>query len=319
MRFTILLSAMALLPVSACIADAPAYAPLQASESNSAQPTDILTPVRIAEILSADDMQGRLAGEEGATKARKFLVEQLRRRGLTVSEQGFTFLNSQGEVKNGINLLARINGKNSASAMVITAHYDHVGIIDGETYNGASDNATGVAGAFAIADQFLAEMPENDVIIALLDAEEPGLFGAKTFVKQRAFIGSDIAFNINLDMIAGYEQDALYASGSYHNPQLLPLLTTLAQDAPINVKLGHDRPEQGADDWTLLSDHGPFHNEGIAFIYFGVEDHKYYHQPGDTFDTLPKEFFAGALRTVVMAAQAIDKELETAATKPDED
>lgn len=309
--FSITIAAMLLAGCTATSSDISAQSTAQAR----AQAQGILSPVALIERLSADDMQGRLGGDESGAKAREFLKEQLELRGLDVAEQGFAFRNAKGAEAQGSNIITQIKGRTDGPALLVTAHYDHVGVVDGEIYNGASDNASGVAGAIAIAEYFIANPPENNVVIALLDAEEPGLYGAKALVEKGLPSGGDIAFNLNLDMIAGFGINEIYASGSYHNPQLLPLLKTLMAKAPITIKLGHDRPEDGADDWTLLSDHGPFHEQGIAFIYLGVEDHKYYHQPGDTFDTLPKDFLNGALASVVMAAQIIDDNL-TIAAKP---
>jgi Zn-dependent M28 family amino/carboxypeptidase len=313
--FSITIAAMLLAGCTAADSNISAQSAAQIGEEAAVETQGILTPVALIERLSADDMRGRLGGDESGAKARKFLKEQLELRGLDVAQQSFAFRNAKGEQAQGSNIIIQIKGRKDGPALLVTAHYDHVGVVDGEIYNGASDNASGVAGAIAIAEYFMANPPENNVVIALLDAEEPGLFGAKALVEQGLPNGGDIAFNLNLDMIAGFGIDEIYASGSYHNPQLLPLLKTLMAKAPITIKLGHDRPEDGADDWTLLSDHGPFHQQGIAFIYLGVEDHKYYHQPGDTFDTLPKDFLNGALASVVMAAMVIDANLE-AAKKP---
>lgn len=280
------------------------------------QTDETLSRAALVEYLSTDAMQGRLGGADSGARARAFLIAQLRLRGLDVAQQSFPFRNTKKQEVTGVNIIARIKGENTGPAIVVSAHYDHVGVIDEEVYNGASDNASGVAGAIAIADHFIKNPPKNTIIIALLDAEEPGLFGAKALLEQGLAGGEKIAFNLNLDMIAGYNIDTLYASGTYHNPQLLPLMSSLMEKAPIPLKLGYDRPEDGANDWTLLSDHGPFHAQGIPFVYLGVEDHKFYHKPGDTFDSLPLTFLDGAITTSVMLAQAIDDNLQIAATKP---
>ena len=75
---------------------------------------------------------------------------------------------------------------------------------------------------------------------------------------------------------------------------------------PVVLRLGHDIPGTGSDDWTHASDHGPFHDAGIPFLYFGVEDHPHYHQPTDTYETIPPAFFAGAVRTVRRVLEQLD-------------
>ena len=274
-----------------------------------ASPEVAFTPLQILEDLSADDMGGRQTGTEGHAKAQAYLLHELRVRGLSAEEQAFTFENRAGDPVNGLNLLARIEGKRDGPVMVVTAHYDHVGIQNGEIYNGADDNASGVAGAIAIADHFLAEPPEHDVVIALLDAEEMGLQGARALVREGLPGGGEIAFNMNFDMLSRNDKNELYAAGAWHRPWLEPMLNAIAADAPVALKLGHDDPALGQDDWTLQSDHGPFHQAGVPFVYFGVDDHKDYHQPSDVFATVPQDFFLRSIETVIMAAEKFDAEL----------
>jgi len=277
--------------------------------------TALFTPLKIAEALSSDEMAGRQTGTDGNLKARAYLLQAFKARGLDVHQHSFDFPDREGNRLEGVNLLARIEGKTDGPVMIVTAHYDHVGMRGGEIFNGADDNASGVAGAFAVADHFLAEPPEHDVVIALLDAEEMGLIGARMLVREGVPGGGKIALNINFDMLSKNDKNELYAAGAWHRPVLEPMLNAVAADAPVTLKLGHDDPALGQDDWTLQSDHGPFHQAGIPFVYFGVEDHQDYHQPTDTFDRIPQDFFARSIETVVMAAEMFDAELGEIAAK----
>ena len=56
----------------------------------------------------------------------------------------------------------------------------------------------------------------------------------------------------------------------------------------------------------MQSDHGPFHQAGIPFVYFGVEDHQDYHQPTDTADRINPDFFAKAAGVILDALRALD-------------
>jgi len=282
------------------------------------QPHDTL---EIVKTLSADEMQGRLVGTEGNAKARAYLIDQMRQRSLPPLAEdyghAFSFQSRIGETREGVNLIAKIDGTADATdkVMVVTAHYDHVGMRGEEIYNGADDNASGVAGALAIADHFLEEPPLHDVVIALLDAEEGGLHGARAFMADAIIVPDKIALNINLDMLSKNDRNELYAAGAYHTPALEPILRQAGEDAPVILKLGHDDPALGPNDWTLQSDHGPFHLAGIPFVYFGVEDHPDYHQPTDVFETIPQDFFLGAVQTVVTAADLLDEEMATLAVE----
>jgi len=72
------------------------------------------------------------------------------------------------------------------------------------------------------------------------------------------------------------------------------------------VPFGHDLPGTGDEDWTMQSDHGVFHEAGIPFVYFGVEDHPDYHQSTDTADRIDPDFFAKAAAVVLDALRALD-------------
>ena len=80
-----------------------------------------------------------------------------------------------------------------------------------------------------------------------------------------------IALNINLDMISRSDKDELYAVGGVNWPKLQPVLDEVAATAPVSLRFGHEghlaRDED--DDWTALSDHVAFHEQGIPFVYFG--------------------------------------------------
>jgi hypothetical protein len=71
--------------------------------------------------------------------------------------------------------------------------------------------------------------------------------------------------------------------------------------------LGHDRPEQGQNDWTRQSDHFQFHKRQIPFVYFGVEDHPHYHQPSDMFANISLAFYPDAASLVIDFLRVIDR------------
>jgi Zn-dependent M28 family amino/carboxypeptidase len=280
------------------------------------------TTLRVFETLSADAMAGRKAGTEGNRKAREFLVAEAE--GLkafdTLEVVRFDFerpiRNEAGKVTGqeplvGYNIEGLIDTDDGdvGPLLVVTAHFDHLGERDGEIYNGADDNASGSAALFAIAEHFKAAPSAHDVLIVWLDAEEMGLSGAKALLDGKSNFEGRSVFNLNLDMISQNE-DELYFAGAYHTPALEPLMTKAGEGTGLTLLFGHDAPEDGANDWTLQSDHGVFHRRGIPFGYFGVEDHPHYHQTTDEFDTIPLDFYASAVRTVVNAARLLDENLD---------
>lgn len=258
-------------------------------------------------ILSSDEMQGRLVGTEGNAMAREYIINRFEGMGLPVFqgsyEHEFSIERNNGDVVEGTNIIGIVEGK-SDSMIVITAHYDHLGVRDSLIFNGADDNASGTSGLLVLADYFNQTTPKHTLVFAAVDAEEGGLNGARAFV-QDSVLMEKVVLNINMDMISQNDKNELYAVGTYHYPELKPILETI-DTGELSLLFGHDRPEDGNQDWTFSSDHGPFHRIGIPFIYFGVEDHEHYHRPTDTFETVPQGFYKNSVKLILNATKALD-------------
>ena len=285
----------------------------------NAQFIDAGAMLRLTETLSSDALEGRATGSRGNEAARGFIQKRFETLGLR--QFGDTYFQSftatpeeQGEpAVSGVNVVGWIAGQTPGDgpAMVITAHYDHLGIINGEIYNGADDNASGVAALVAVAQYFALHRPNHDMIFAVVDAEEIGHLGSNAFIASPPVPLERIALNINYDMVSRSPAGEIYVAGTFHTPGLKPLVETFAAEAPVRVLMGHDDPALGeADDWTLLSDHDAFHKVGIPFLYFGVEDHPGYHQPTDDYSEITPDFFARAGDALVMAVKTADGDLE---------
>lgn len=275
------------------------------------------------ETLSADDMAGRLVGTEGGKKAQDYIIGRYREIGLDEwrgdYRHQFSMRHRDGrDIDDATNLIGVIEGTAADGRyIVITAHYDHLGEHEGKIYNGADDNASGVAGLLAAATWFKENPLPVGLIFAALDAEEGGLRGARAMVAQMDSLEllDSVVMNINMDMISISEAGELYAVGTHHYPFLKSVIEQVAATSSIKLLMGHDTPDlPPGDDWTNASDHAAFHRVGIPFIYFGVEDHPYYHSPEDTFDKVTQEFAVGAAETVIMAIRSFGM-LETVGTR----
>jgi len=282
-----------------------------AVSSNNVNAAQLLEDVRA---LSSDAMEGRKFGTPAGARARGYVARRFVEAGLKpffgeAFEQAVTHTEG-GKTTTGANVVGFVRGKSNPSRLlVVTAHYDHLGVKDGKVYNGADDNASGVAALLQLAARFSREPPENSIVFAALDAEEGPGAGARTLVKSLKEAKRNVRLNVNLDMVSHSDRGELYAAGTYHYPFLRPYIEQVAARAPIKLLMGHDRPEQGQDDWTKQSDHYAFHREKIPFIYFGVEDHKDYHQPTDDFETITQEFFVRAAETILDMVRTLDGEL----------
>lgn len=291
------------------------------SPTDTGPTADVELATDVMRILSADDMEGRRAGTDGNTKARAYISEQaaLLNGGVAPTEQSFvrsmTRRNGDSFDAVGTNLILTIPGKAQGGAILdITAHFDHLGVRGDEIFNGADDNASGVGALFAILKSFKAQPPQHEVRLVWLDTEESGLSGAYHYVETQ--LDKRPRVNLNLDMIAQNEAGIIYMSGSHHTPALKPLVEQAAETVDIQVKFGHDRPEDGANDWTMQSDHGAFHRVGIPFAYLGVEDHPHYHRSTDEFATIPVASYQAAVQLAVNLAHVLDDNLAAIAKVP---
>ena len=231
------------------------------------------------EILSSDKFEGRKTGQKGNDSARTYIIQQFKN--LNVAgldgkyEYPFSFKSRQGQF-NATNILAEIKGSEFPDKyIVVSAHYDHLGVSGDKIYNGADDDASGVAALFSFAEFFAKNPPKHSVILAAFDAEELGLQGAKYFVET--FDKSKIVVNLNMDMISRSAKDELYVVGARYDKPLKKIITNFKNPTSSQLLEGHDGSD-GKEDWTMASDHGPFHKAKIPFLYFGNEDHPAYHQ-----------------------------------------
>ena len=289
----------------------------RAQATGDGRPVDRAQLMRDVSTLSSTAFDGRATGAPGGVRARRWLVEQfgasgIRPLGAAGYEHRFTV-----EGRAAANIVGRIEGQTpGAGVIVITAHYDHLGIRNGVLYPGADDNASGVAALLAAGRDLAKVPPRHSFILAALDAEEMGQRGARALLASGAVWGAvsgtaprrTIALNINLDMVSRSAARELFAAGTSYSAWLLPILRDVQQRSAVTIRFGHDQRKAGdeAYDWTHASDHGPFHDAGIPFVYFGVEDHPDYHKPTDTADRIDPTFFGDAVDTIVDAIRALD-------------
>ncbi|MCH3885919.1 M20/M25/M40 family metallo-hydrolase [Tenacibaculum aquimarinum] len=161
--------------------------------------------------LASDEMEGRGTGTPGIEKAAVYIENEFKRIGLKTFKnladyrQTFTFKNRRtGEDITSSNIIGVLEGKSKKEEIVIvSAHYDHLGMKkDGEgdlIFNGANDDASGVAGVLTLAEYFKSVGNERTIVFVAFTAEEMGLIGSKEFGK--GIDASKFVAGINLEMI----------------------------------------------------------------------------------------------------------------------
>jgi hypothetical protein len=267
--------------------------------------------------LAADSMEGRRVGTPGGARARAYLMRAFARLGLEPARDSFPmpFVRKWAATADiaGVNLVGRVRGTEHPDRyLVVSAHYDHLGVRKGEVFNGADDNASGTAAVLAIAAWFKSHPPRNSILFAWFDGEEFGLLGAKEFLEHPPVPIDQIVANVNLDMVSRNVKGELYAGGATPWPVMRPLLDGLASVALVTLRQGHDSGV-GEDNWLHQSYHGPFHDRGIPFVYFGVEDHVDYHKATDKVEHIPPGFYVRSARTIAEFVRRLDQSLDPVA------
>ena len=298
----------------------PAFALLLAgcASAGPAAAPDAARLMQDVQVLAGDDMAGRATGTEGSAKARAYILQRLQATGATQLPGGWTQSvefsprHDPARKLTAVNVMGVVRGRRTPERyIVVSAHYDHLGTREGRIFNGADDNASGVAALLALAEHFARRRPDHSIIFAAFDAEEMGMPGAQRFIDSPPVPRAALALNVNLDMVARGDKGELYVSGTHPWPFLRPSLDAVAGDAPVTVRFGHDTPaDKGADNWIEASDHRIFHRAGVPFAYFGVEDHPDYHQPTDDAEKISADFFGRSVQTLIAAVTRLDADLD---------
>jgi Zn-dependent M28 family amino/carboxypeptidase len=190
--------------------------------------------------------------------------------------------------------------------VVYTAHWDHLGIGEPNAkgdriYNGALDNASGVAQILAIAEAFTklpkSEQPKRSQVFLFTTAEEQGLLGADWYAQKPVFPLERTAANINVDGGNFYGLTMDYGALGAERSNLNPIVNEVLRAR--GMKFSPDnRPEQG---YFFRSDHFPFAKAGVPALsirngteyvgkpldwsekFFAEYNREHYHQPSDEF------------------------------------
>jgi Zn-dependent M28 family amino/carboxypeptidase len=202
----------------------------------------------------------------------------------------------------GVNLIAKRQGcRYPQLYIVVTAHYDHLAARGRQIFNGADDNASGVAGLLYLAGLLQQQCPAYSYLFVATDAEEHGLDGAKAFLATPPVPQSQMVLNINLDMIGrGEKRNRLYLLGKRTLPNIVNM--PRAEQDGVNLILASQNRNSGRGnarvDWSNASDHGAFRRAGIPYLYFGVDVHPDYHTPDDDWQRIQPEFLRAALEHI---------------------
>ncbi len=285
--------------------------------------------------LASDALEGRRTGETGATMSAGFVANMFAKyklKGGIVKNNKRNFLqpfeykprNEKGEVLQdatpleAYNVVGILEGTDAVlknEAIVIGAHYDHLGkggmgslaANSKEIHHGADDNASGVAAMLELARQFAKEKKNKRTIIFIaFGGEEEGLLGSKFYVNNPVFPLEKTVAMINMDMVGRLNENKLTVGGigtanewksmfevknkttyGLVTEQVLPngdrktVSSTQLDVSKFNLQLN--------EDGFGPSDHSSFYGKQIPVLFFFTGTHLDYHKPSDTADKINYE------------------------------
>ena len=202
--------------------------------------------------------------------------------------------------------------------IVLTAHLDHVGIENGEIFNGADDDGSGSMALLEIAEAFkLAELdgnrPKRSIVILHVSAEEKGLLGSKYYTDNPLYPLDETITNLNVDMIGRTDptrnsnnDEYIYLIGSDRLSTMLHETSEEVNYKTVNLELDYrfnawDDPNR----FYERSDHWHFAKNNIPVIFYFSGTHEDYHQPTDTAEKIRYDLLTKRTRLIFHTAWEI--------------
>jgi Zn-dependent M28 family amino/carboxypeptidase len=271
--------------------------------------------------LSSNKLKGRFTGTKESKEAASYIADKFENAGLYQLKendryfQHFTINTNNGDVS-AINVMGILPSKDSLmdSVLLITAHYDHIGhgkigamksSFKDNIYNGANDNAAGVAAIIEIA-KYYSYLSENkyDIIFIAFDAEEWGLLGSE--VETKFLNTSLIKAVINLDMI-GRPIDTKTKKCMVVSEKSKQIISKLngASIKNHNFFISDQFP---GDNMINRTDQASFNDCEYSFsLVCSSPNDEYYHAPNDTIETIDFPFLTTTVMNIAEACRIFVK------------
>ncbi|MFE3866536.1 M28 family peptidase [Flavobacterium sp. LS2P90] len=266
-------------------------------------------------IVASDSMEGRETGSAGQKKAGVYLISQYKKNNVSFPKGAAdyyqripaAFLNAKRNenLPDSENIWAFIEGSEKPNEiLVISAHYDHVGIKDGEVYNGADDDGSGTVALLEIAQAFEKAKkdghgPKRSILFLHVTGEEHGLHGSRYYSENPLFPIANTITDINIDMIGRRDEahansnNYVYVIGADRLSTDLNTIVTVANAKYTKLDLDYKYNDpKDPNHFYERSDHYNFAKNGIpaVFLFNGV--HADYHQKTDEPDKIEYDALA---------------------------
>jgi len=273
-------------------------------------------------VYASDEFEGRDTGKKGQKLAVNFLREFYKKNKISAAKntnnyfQEMKLVMINGEKLNTENVAAFIPGcEKPDEYIIITAHLDHVGIENGEIYNGADDDGSGTVAILEMAQAFQIAFtngsgPKRSLLFLHLTAEEKGLLGSRYYVENPLYPLNNAVANLNIDMIGRLDpkrldknENYIYLIGSDRLSEELHEVSEQANSKYVGLDLDYTfNAENDPNSFYTRSDHYNFAKENIPVIFYFNGTHEDYHKPTDTADKINYELLSKRTRLIFYTA-----------------
>mgnify|MGYP005641908219 FL=1 len=292
-------------------------------------------------ILASDSLEGRETGKKGQKMAADYIMNHFINIGVPPykgnkyyqkfkvksgrhickcedCDNGFIKeLFGKKKMIKGENVLAFIEGTDlKEQIVVITAHYDHLGIHENIVFNGADDDGSGTVAAMEIAEAFMIAKkegsgPRRSILVMTVSGEEKGLLGSKYYTDNPIYPLENTVANLNIDMIGRVDDwhengDYVYLIGSDMLSMDLHNLSEEVNKKYIGTNLDYRfNSEDDPNQYYYRSDHYNFAKNNIPVIFYFNGVHEDYHKKTDTVDKIDFEKLQRISRLIFLTAWEI--------------
>jgi hypothetical protein len=253
--------------------------------------------------LTGENKMGiALLGNDGFKKIFGANIEQVFAKKTDEKALASISVNKKSEVISTENVIGFVPGSEFPDeVIVITAHYDHLGMNkNGEVFNGADDNASGISGLIEVAKDFgkaksVGDLPKRSVMFIAYSAEEQGMLGSEFYTDfSPLFPLEKTVLNLNLDMIGREHTDAKFTADNYVSlvgsdwlSKELHEITEGMNKKYVGLELDYTYNDKNHPErYFYRSDQYNFAKYNIPVIFYTGPDHKDYHQTTDDADLI---------------------------------
>jgi hypothetical protein len=302
--------------------------PAEAGSLRGSAPRQVIEEESIPLVTLTDRLAEQLLAATGKTPAeiQTAIDRRLKPASQPLPDTSIDLATAPANVHRGMsaNVVGLLEGSDPAlsrETIVLDAHYDHVGVLGGNVYRGANDNASGTAAVMELARLFAASprRPRRSLLFIVFGSEEEGLLGSYYYVEHPLRPLGTTRAVLNLDMIARDEahipqsqgvveipadtSNQINLAGTFYSPDLREAIVAQNGATGLDISTKFDRDH----DLNVLfrCDHFPFLASGVPAVWIFGGFHPGYHEPSDTVDRLDFPKYEKVIRLTYLTARSL--------------